>query len=190
MRWQWPVMTFVALVMAGVVPARAQTPGDKGSDRARPFSLHVGFGSHLKDGGDLESLSFGYTGWRTVTLLVNVERNHIPVRRRSFEGGGSVTRGGTLLSAAGEVRYTAPLPSRVSPFVMAGLGGGVSRPNVDETFPDAVTNTVTMAYAGGGVRIRVHPPVDLFGDLAADLLVDGPVRSILNRDVHECLLTS
>ena len=67
--------------------------------------MHLGVGSHLSEGGNLQSLSLGYDASGGVTLLVNVERNHVPTRLRSF----SATRGGTLTSLSGELRYTVPV---------------------------------------------------------------------------------
>lgn len=168
MRWQ-PAILSVLLALAGADPALAsdeRTPGD-----SRPFSLHFGLGSQLNDGGDLESVAFGYD-WGRAGVLVNVERNHVPERVRRSAGGGSVTRGGTMTSVSGEVRYTVPAGDRLAPFIMAGFGAGVSRPNVSGPFDDAVTNTVTTSYFGGGVRVRVRRSVEVFADARMLLVVE------------------
>jgi hypothetical protein len=172
MRWQ----TVLCVVVAVVGASRAQAAdGQAPLQEARPFSLHAGLGSHLNDGGDLQSLSFGYSGLRPVTLLVSVERNHVPARVRTYTGGGAATRGGTVTAITGEVRYSPMVNRRLSPYVMAALGGGISRPNVNPTFPDAVSNVATIVHAGGGLRVRLRPRIDLF--------VDGRVQLITERDV-------
>jgi hypothetical protein len=140
-----------------------------------PFSVHLGLGSHVNEGGNVQSLSLGYTEWRDVTLLVNVERDHIPRQVRTYPRGGAETRGGTLTSVSGEVRYAVPLGERLSPFFLAGLGVGISRPNVFGTSTDLVTTVARLAYTGGGVRLALRPRLDLF--------VDGRLMLIAEWDV-------
>jgi len=169
MRWQ-PALIGVLLTVLGAAPAYALNE-DERSTFPRPLSVHVGLGSHLNDGGDVESVSVGYE-WSNVALLVNVERNHVPTRVTTLVRGGSVTRGGTLTSLSGELRYTIPIGQRVSPFVTAGVGGGVSRPNVNDYFPDEISNRATLAYWGGGVRVRLRPSVSLFADTRLMLVLE------------------
>ena len=77
-----------------------------------------------------------------------------------------------MSTIGGELRYTVPVGERVSPFVLAGFGGGISRPNVSDRFPDTVTNTVTASYFGGGVRVRVSPSVAVFADARLALMLE------------------
>jgi hypothetical protein len=50
---------------------------------------------------------------------------------------GSASRGGTLMFVSGELRLALPPADLVSPFAIAGIGRGVSRPNVNAAFPTA-----------------------------------------------------
>jgi len=169
----------VATSLAILVAAPAHASEEQTASNA-PFSVHLGLGSQVNEGGNVQSLSLGYTPGRDVTLLVNVERDHVPSQVRTYPGGGSETRGGTFTSVSGEVRYGVPLGGRVSPFLLAGLGGGISRPNVTGRFPDRVTNAVSLKYAGGGVRVAVRPRLDLF--------VDGRFMLYAERDGLGALL--
>jgi hypothetical protein len=171
MRWlSAAVSAFLAVLIAAPAHASDEQPGSHA-----PFSVNFGLGSHVNDGGNMQSLSLGYTGWRDVTLLVNVERDHVPTQVRTYPGGSAETRGGTVTSVSGEVQYAVPLAGRVSPFFLAGLGAGISRPNVTGNFADRVTNVARLGYAGGGVRVTLRPQLDLF--------VDGRFMLFAERDV-------
>jgi hypothetical protein len=171
MRWlPVAVCTFLAILVAA--PARA---ADEQTASRAPFSVHFGLGSLVNEGGSVQSLSLGYAPWRDVTLMVNVERDHVPTRVRTYPRGYAETRGGTLTSIGGEVRYEVPLGAPVAPFVLAGLGAGISHPNVTGTFSDPVTNVARLGYAGAGARIPLRPRLDLF--------VDGRFMLFAERDV-------
>ena len=58
---------------------------------------------------------------------------------------------------SGEVRYALLTRWRVSPYVLGGIGGGISRPNVNKFFPDKRERHIQTIYYGGGVRIPVAP---------------------------------
>jgi hypothetical protein len=64
-------------------------------------------------------------------------------------------------------------PDRVSPFAIAGAGGGVSRPNVNEQFPDRIRNDLRVVYFGGGVRVPLRRGFGIFGDARAMLALEG-----------------
>ena len=151
----------VLLATASAHAQGAQTP----TDPPPRFSLEFGVGSHLTNGGDVEAVSFGYRPHPDMTLLVMVERDYIPTRVTQYPDGYSATRGGTLAFVSGEFRYTVPIGTRVSPYGFLGRGIGLSRPHVDEWFPqDARTRTTDTVYLGGGARIRLRPRLDLFVD--------------------------
>jgi opacity protein-like surface antigen len=157
-----PLFTLLAVLVAA--PAHAADE-QQPSDRFPRFSVHVGVGSHLNDGGNHLSVSFGYNPWRTITLLVNVERSHIPTRVRTYVDGYSATRNGTQTLISGEFRYTLPFSQRLSPFLMVGRGAGPSRVNVNEYFPiPRETRTADSFYLGGGVRIPFAAHFEAFAD--------------------------
>jgi hypothetical protein len=169
MPWQ-PAAVCTVLALLVVTPAQAADEGR--SAQPDRFSVDLGVGSHLKDGGNLQSLSFGYTPWRALTLLVNVERDHVPTRRRSYPDGYSVTRGGTLTTVSGELRYTVPVGERVLSYGLVGRGAGRSHPNVSDIFPNRVTRTADVLYVGGGVRVPLRPPLAVFVDAKFLIHVD------------------
>ncbi len=149
MRWRrlaaggFLAMLVVARPEASDEPSSPEPPGR--------FSVTFAAGTHLNEGGDLQAVSFGYSPVRELTLLVNVERSHIPTEVRPYPDGFGATRGGTLTTVSGEVRLTPGRGTRIAPFVFAGGGAGRSQPNVNDMCPDPVTNATRVVYAGGGV---------------------------------------
>jgi Outer membrane protein beta-barrel domain len=141
---------------------------------ARParFNVDVGLGAHLNGGGDAESASFGYGLFRRLTLLLNVERNHVPTQVRTEAGGYSAERGGTLTFLSGEARFFIPIGDRVSPYAFAGRGVGQNRLNVSDVFPDPRTTTEDVSYFGGGVRVALNRSIAVFGDVKVILSVN------------------
>ena len=73
---------------------------------------------------------------------------------------------------SGEVRYAMPLAERVSPYVVAGSGACRARPNVNDVFPDPVTNVAQGFYAGGGPRVPLTSRVEVFADLRVLLMIE------------------
>ena len=149
-----------------------QTPDTAGAGLDR-FSLQVGAGPLLNRGGHTLSAAFGFSPISRVDLVVNVERDHLPFQRDTFSDGFGITRGGTLTSVSGEVRASVFPPHRVSPYGFAGIGGGVSRPTVNATFPNPVENDLRVVYVGGGVRVPIRNGLSVFGDARAMLTVEG-----------------
>lgn len=150
----------------------SQTPDAPraGLDR---FTLQLGAGPLLNSGGHTVSAAFGFSPISRVDLVVNVERVHLPFERDTFSGGFSITRGGTLTSVSGEMRASVFPPHRVSPYGFAGIGGGVSRPTVNDAFPDPVENDLRVVYFGGGVRVPIRSGFTVFGDARAMLTLEG-----------------
>jgi hypothetical protein len=120
-----------------------------------------------------------------VTILFDVERTHVSSRVTSDGRGGSrAFRGGTITLAAAELRAALRGRTRVSPYLLGGWGAGVSRPNVNETFPDPVTNNVRAFFFGGGIHVPLRERISVFGDVrmivggeAGELLAIAPVRA-------------
>lgn len=147
-------------LVAGQTPAR--------------FSLQAAAGPTLMGGGHGLSAAFGYSPASRLELLFNVERDHLPFESKRFpDGGSSVTRGGTMTFVSGELRAALLPADRVSPYAVAGIGGGVSRPNVNDQFPDRIRNDLRVLYFGGGVRVPLNRAFSLFGDARAMLALEG-----------------
>lgn len=165
MQWRFAAGLTVFVMMLGTA-AHAQ-----GTATPRRFSVDLGLGSHVRDGGDVQSVSAGFAVSRFVTLAATVERSHIPTRLRTHPDGYSVTRNGRLASISGEFRLTIPVGERWIPYGVVGRGVGESVLNVNEHFPDPITRTADLVYAGGGVRYALAPAVALFTDAKLILVI-------------------
>ena len=152
--------------------AAGQTPDAAGQGLDR-FMVQVGAGPLLQSGGYNLSAAFGVSPASRLDLMMSFERNHLPFRRETFSGGYGLTRGGTLMAVSGEVRVSFLPPHRVSPYGFAGLGGGVSRPTVNDAFPAEVKNDLRIVYFGGGVRVPIRAGFTVFGDARATLALEG-----------------
>ena len=175
MHWRLAAL-FALLVMLIGAPAHAQ-----GTWMARRFSVDLGLGSHVVSGGDVESMSVGFAVSRIVALAATVERSHIPTRLTTYPDGNSVTRNGTLASVSGEFRLTIPVGDRWTPYGVVGGGVGKSVLNVNEFFPNPITRTADLVYAGGGVRYSLGPAVVLFSDAKLILVIGREVDDLSAR---------
>ncbi|MDP2319739.1 MAG: hypothetical protein Q8O42_10425 [Acidobacteriota bacterium] len=164
----------VAALLLVLIPrgaaGQAPDPAGPGLDR---FSLQAAAGPLLQSGGYNLSAAFGFSPLSRLDLLVSVERTLVPFERTTFSDGYSLTRGGTLTAVSGEVRVSFLPPHRVSPYAFAGLGGGVSRPTVNNEFPTEVKNDLLVVYFGGGVRVPMRGGFSIFGDARAMMALEG-----------------
>ena len=148
-------------------------------------SVQGALGSHIGDGGDSQAVSLGVMFGERFGAVVNAERSHLPTDVTFFENGYSASRGGTVTSISGEFRYVPITYKRISPYVLAGFGLGVSRPNVNKFFPDPVEHNVILQFFGGGGSVRVTEYASAFADFRVILLhrrgepdagIFGPIR--------------
>jgi hypothetical protein len=160
----------VLLLLLSAQVVSGQTPAGAGFDR---FSLQVGAGPLLNSGGHTLSAALGFSPISRVDFAVTVERDHLPFERETFRDGFSITRGGTLTWVSGEVRASVFPPHRVSPYGLAGIGRGMSRPTVNDAFPDPVENDLRVVYFGGGVRVPIRNGLSVFGDARLMLALEG-----------------
>ena len=161
-------------VVTGQTPNAASAPSDAGERRER-LSLQVAAGPTLTlvGGGNVLSGAFGYSPASRLELLFNIERNHVPFQLRRAPGGVGAARGGTLMFVSGEVRLALLPTDRLSPYTIAGAGGGVTRPNVNAQFPDRIRNDLRVLYLGGGVRVPLRGGFSLSGDARCMLGLEG-----------------
>ena len=169
---------FAVAALSFVAPALAA-----GQGTGSRFSVQGTLGPQINGGGDSQSVSFGFSPVQRLELLVSGERTHLPTEVTRFESGSSATRGGTTRFISGEVRFSPVASSRVSPYVLAGAGRGTSRPNVNDIFPDPVSNSAVLLFAGGGVRVPVIGGLDVVADmrfvLQAEDTGDGSVYAFV-----------
>jgi hypothetical protein len=143
----------------------------------RRFNIDLGAGSHLGDVGDVESMSVGVALTRFVTLAATVERGHVPTQVTLYPDGYGATRNGTLTFASGEFRVTIPAGRRWTSYALVGRGVGRSVFNVNTYFPDPITRTADLFYAGGGVRYALGSAIALFSD--------GKLMLVMGRSVDD-----
>ena len=167
------VFVFVPGVVAGQTWPGASGSTDSAQGGREKLSLQVAGGPTIRGGASVISAGVGYSPASRVELLLNVERIHQPSRFHYFENGFSASRGGTLTFVSGELRVSFLPQDRVSPFALVGGGGGISRPNVNATFPEAVRNDLRVMYVGGGVRVPLRHGLSLVGDARAMLALEG-----------------
>ncbi len=139
--------------------------------RAQGVSVHAAVGPTLADSGYSLAGGFGLSPTSRITLMGNVERSHLPSRRKESSGSISHFRGGTFTLGSAELRVSLFPRDRVSPYGLVGFAGGRSRPNVTDIFPTPIVNTVYAPFAGGGVQVPLGTRLSLFADVRLALLV-------------------
>jgi opacity protein-like surface antigen len=168
------VVGLLFVLVPGVLAAQPnsgeQASGAPDEDLPLRFSVHVGAGGtipHADEGaGTLQTVSFGLSPTPKLTILIGGLRMHRPPYVRYYsDGGSSATRGGTAQFITGEVRFAFRPDGRISPYAMAGTGFGASRPTVNETFPNRVTNAAYTWFGGGGLAVPLGPHLRVSGDV-------------------------
>jgi hypothetical protein len=149
------VAALVLILVPAVVSAQSLVPS---------VSIQGAAGPTIVDAGHNLSAAVGFSPVSRVTLLVDVQRTQLSSRITRNDRGSTSFRGGTMTAVSGEVRVGLWPAHRVSPYVLAGVGAGVSRPTVNEAFPNAVTNNVRFMFFGGGVHVPLPGRLSLFGD--------------------------
>jgi hypothetical protein len=152
---------------------------------SQSFVLHGSAGPTLIDTGYSLAGGIGFSPTSHLTVTFDGERTHLSSRLRS-DGRGGFTgfRGGTLTVGSAQLRVTPFGRDRVGPYGLVGFAAGVSRPNVNELFPDPVTNDVGAIFFGGGIHVPLRERVSLFADgrmmigaEAGELLAVAPIRA-------------
>lgn len=165
------VIVTTLLLIGSPIAVAAQSTDT--STPLKRFTLQAAAGPLLKSEGHTVSAALGFSPISRLDLIVNLEQERIPFQRQTFSGGYSITRGGTLTFVSGEVRASILPPHRVSPYGFAGIGAGVSQPNVNSDFPIAVENKLRTVYAGAGLRIPITSGLSVFGDGRMMLALEG-----------------
>lgn len=151
---------------------------------AQSFDVHASGGPTLVDRGYSVAGGVGWSPLSHLQISVNAERTHLQMRVESTPQSSSVFRGGTVTVGSVEAQLSLLARTRFTPYVLAGFAAGRSRPNVNERFPQEVTNDVRAVFAGGGVLMPLRPNVALYadvrwmvGDEDNELLVVAPLRA-------------
>ena len=173
----WRVGTLVMVMFA--ISAAAALAQDR--PEAAPVPQHLRFsvegtaGFQVYYTGSMQSIAFGFAPTRKLTLVVNLERSYVADEIDFYPDGYASERGGTEQFVSGEVRYAFLPNKRLTPYVLGGMGGGISRPNVNEFFPDKRERNIQVIYYGGGARIPAGSRLDAFVDLR--LIMSTEARS-------------
>jgi hypothetical protein len=154
-----------ALLLAAPPAATGQAPPGR-------LSIQGALGTNANVGGNTQALSVGFRAGNRVGIFVNAERSHLPTEVTEHEHGSSATRGGTTTFVSGEIQVLPFTRTRVLPYAVAGVGGGVSRPNVNDIFPERVTNDAGLVFFGGGVRVPATEYLSVVADLRWVLQVE------------------
>ena len=152
---------------------------------AQSFVLQGSAGPTLADTGYSLAGGFGFSPTSHLTVQYDVERTQLSSRQsRDGRGGFAGFRGGAMTLGSAQLKVTPFGSDRVGPYGLAGFAVGVSRPNVNEAFPDPVTNDVRAIFFGGGIHVPVKERVSLFADgrmmvgsEAGELLAVAPIRA-------------
>lgn len=151
---------------------------------AQSFELHGSAGPTLVDRGYSVAVGGGVSPASFLSVVVDLERTHLSSRVRSTADSVSRFRGGTLTLASAHLRVAPLGRDRVGPYGLVGFAAGVGRPNVNEAFPNAVTNGVRAVFFGGGIQVPVQKQLSLFADgrmmvgaEAGELLAVAPIRA-------------
>jgi hypothetical protein len=153
--------------------------------RAQSFVLQGSAGPTLINSGYSLAGGVGFSPTSRLAVLVDVERTHLSSQLRSDGRGGLAGyRGGTLTLGSAQLRVTPFGRDRIGPYGLVGFAAGVSRPNVNETFSNPVTNDVRAMFFGGGIHVPLKERVSLFADgrmmigaEAGELLAVAPIRA-------------
>jgi hypothetical protein len=155
-----------------------------GTGIAQSFELHGSAGPTLVDRGYSLAAGGGLFAGRYVGVLFDVERTHLVSRERITPDRASRFRGGTLTLASAQLRIAPLGRDRVGPYGLVGFAAGVSRPNVNDAFPNPVTNDIRAVFFGGGVQVPLQTGLSLFADgrmmlgsEAGELLAVAPIRA-------------
>jgi hypothetical protein len=153
------------LVLLGLLLAIHEAAAqDRPEAPERRLSVEAAAGPQISYVGSTVSAAFGFAPSRSLTLLLSVERSHVRDEIERFDDGYAFERGGTEVFVSAEVRYAFLARRRVSPYVVGGTGRGISRPSVNEFFPDANERNIHVIYYGAGVRMPLGPRIDAFAD--------------------------
>jgi hypothetical protein len=150
-------LLFAVSALSFVMPAAAAGQG--------PVRVQAAVGTHISDGGNSQSIAIGFLPDERWEILISAERFHVPTEVRHFNRSFSARRGGTTRFISGEVRFVPVTFNRISPYLLISAGRGISRPNVNNIFPDPVTNDALLLFGGGGFRLAVASRLSAFADI-------------------------
>jgi hypothetical protein len=154
----------LVVLVLGLSVGEATAQDARSGEPERRLSVEGAAGLQVYYRGSMQSIGFGFAPTRSLTLVVSAERSYIRDTIEQYADGYGFERGGTEQFVSAELRYAFLPKRRVSPYVVGGTGRGISRPNVNEFFPDKNERNIHVFYWGAGVRIPIQPRLDAFVD--------------------------
>ena len=145
-----------------------------GGAQAQSVELFASVGPTVSDTGHSVAVGAGFSPHRLLTLVFTFDRTHLESRTKVYPDGFSSFRGGTLYLGTGELRVVPFGRHRIGPYGLGGVFTGISRPNVNVTFPNRVTNFAAGMFIGGGIHIPVNERFTVFAD--GRMMVGGEGR--------------
>ena len=116
------------------------------------------------DPGNSVAAGAGFSPHRRLTLVFSFDRTHTDTQISQFPGGFAAERGGTLYLGAAELRVLPFGRDRVGPYGLSGLAAGLSRPNVNQYFPERVNHGAAVMFLGGGLHVPFGGRFTAFAD--------------------------
>lgn len=130
------------------------------------ITLQGSAGPTIRDTGYSAAAAIGFSPTSRLTVLFGAEQTHLASRvTTDGSGNGSAFRGGTFTFAEAELQVSLLPRERASPYLLGGVGVGKSRPNVNDLFPDPITNDARAIFFGGGIRVPLGEKFSVFGDV-------------------------
>jgi hypothetical protein len=142
--------------------------------RGQSFEVYGSAGPTITDAGYSLAAGAGMSSASRFSVFVSAERTHLSSQIRRAGGSVSAFRGGTFLLGSVELRFAPLGHRRAGPFATGGFAAGVSRPNVNETFPTPVTNRASAVFGGGGLIVPLASRATAFADARMLFGVEGP----------------
>jgi hypothetical protein len=141
---------------------------------AQSFTVHGAAGPTIIDSGYSVAAGLGIAATSHFAFDFSIERTHLSTEiTRDARGVISSFRGGTLTIGTAQLRASLFDTNRVGPYGIVGFAAGVSRPNVNEIFPDRVTNGVRAMFFGGGLYVPLGERVNAFADVRMMIGAEG-----------------
>ena len=163
----------LVLVLSAAEAAAQERQGTASAAPERRLSLEGAAGFQTSYRGSVQTVAVGFAPTRSLTVLVSATRSYVHDRIEQHVDGYDSERGGTERFVSGEVRYAFLPHRRLSPYVLGGLGRGVSHGSVNEFFPDESQRPIHVIYWGGGARIPVGARLDAFVDARVTMAVEA-----------------
>jgi Outer membrane protein beta-barrel domain len=128
------------------------------------LELYGSAGPTVSDDGHSFTAGAGFSPHSRLSLVFSYDQTYLSTQTDFFPGGYATFRGGRLYLGTAELRVMPFRRDRFGPYGVAGLAGGVSRPNVNDLFPNYASNSVLAMMVGGGVHAPVGEHLAIFGD--------------------------